>query len=222
MYFLSLSLRLTFFSLLLSLLSISLLSLFCSNWIGWIAAESVMSKLLSPSSHHHHLNGHGHNHHHPHHNPMSTNKTMTKVLRSVSNRQLAASQQPLITDFLPCIKSSASSISSSGSSGTTKSSSSSTNVSNGRCSSRLANRKKSQETEELRKVCICSKIDPPGFVIKHFGPAKGRGVVARKTLKKGDFVCEYSGDLIDVKEAKVSFDIHCRKRFPILEYFSYD
>lgn len=47
-------------------------------------------------------------------------------------------------------------------------------------------------------------MDPPGFVIKHFGPVKGRGVVARKTLKKGDFVCEYSGDLIDVKEAKVS------------------
>ena len=31
---------------------------------------------------------------------------------------------------------------------------------------------------------------------------KGRGVVATKPFKKGDFVVEYAGDLIDLKEAK--------------------
>lgn len=32
---------------------------------------------------------------------------------------------------------------------------------------------------------------------------KGRGVVAAKDFNKGDFVVEYSGDLIDVVEAKM-------------------
>ena len=31
---------------------------------------------------------------------------------------------------------------------------------------------------------------------------KGRGVVATKFFKRGDFVVEYAGDLIDIKQAK--------------------
>ena len=31
---------------------------------------------------------------------------------------------------------------------------------------------------------------------------KGRGVFATCSFKKGDLVCEYSGDLIDYKEAR--------------------
>ena len=33
-------------------------------------------------------------------------------------------------------------------------------------------------------------------------PEKGRGVVATKSFKRGDFVVEYAGDLIDLKAAK--------------------
>ncbi|XP_063889960.1 histone-lysine N-methyltransferase Set8-like isoform X2 [Scylla paramamosain] len=39
------------------------------------------------------------------------------------------------------------------------------------------------------------------FMVKHFG-AKGRGVVTTRKFKKGEFVVEYIGDLIDVREAK--------------------
>lgn len=40
-----------------------------------------------------------------------------------------------------------------------------------------------------------------GLMVKHFG-AKGRGVVTTRTFSKGEFVVEYIGDLIDVREAK--------------------
>ena len=33
-------------------------------------------------------------------------------------------------------------------------------------------------------------------------PGKGRGVVATKDFAKGEFVVEYSGDLLDMKEAE--------------------
>lgn len=31
---------------------------------------------------------------------------------------------------------------------------------------------------------------------------KGRGITCKKTLKRGDYVCEYAGELISFKEAK--------------------
>ena len=37
--------------------------------------------------------------------------------------------------------------------------------------------------------------------VKQFG-TKGRGVVTTRKFKKGEFVVEYIGDLIDVREAK--------------------
>ncbi|KAK4306269.1 hypothetical protein Pmani_021891 [Petrolisthes manimaculis] len=40
-----------------------------------------------------------------------------------------------------------------------------------------------------------------GLTVKHFG-AKGRGVVTTRKFAKGEFVVEYIGDLIDMKEAK--------------------
>lgn len=40
------------------------------------------------------------------------------------------------------------------------------------------------------------------FKIRHFED-KGRGVVAAKDFNKGDFVVEYSGDLIDIVAAKL-------------------
>lgn len=83
--------------------------------------------------------------------------------------------QRLITDYLPTVKK----------------------------SQRIANQKKPNEDEELKRQCIANGIDPPGFKIQVF-PVKGRGVVANKLIPKGSFVCEYAGDLIDRKEAEVS------------------
>ena len=50
-----------------------------------------------------------------------------------------------------------------------------------------------------------------GLEVQEF-PDKGRGVVATRKLKKGDFVVEYSGELLDLdkakeREAKYSMDI---------------
>lgn len=66
-------------------------------------------------------------------------------------------------------------------------------------SQRIANQKKINEEEELKKECISKGIDPTGFSIKYFGPRKGRGIIAEKAISKGDFVCEYSGELINLK-----------------------
>ena len=51
-------------------------------------------------------------------------------------------------------------------------------------------------------------------------PGKGRGVVAQKAFKKGDFVVEYAGELIDLvaakeKESEYSQDITKGKRILI-------
>lgn len=86
-------------------------------------------------------------------------------------------KKQLITDFLPTIKK----------------------------SQRIIEKKKALEGEELKRQCICKSVDPAGFVIRQF-PEKGKGVVSTKEIKKGDFVCEYSGDLISTKEAKVSLN----------------
>ena len=83
-------------------------------------------------------------------------------------------RKKLITDFLPTVKK----------------------------SQRIIEKQKALEGEDLKRRCISKSIDPPGFVIRHFAE-KGLGVVSTKEIKKGDFVCEYSGDLISTKEAKV-------------------
>lgn len=52
---------------------------------------------------------------------------------------------------------------------------------------------------------IENHIDPiERLLIKDFGD-KGRGVVAKTMFAKDSFICEYSGDLIDLAEAKVGF-----------------
>lgn len=52
---------------------------------------------------------------------------------------------------------------------------------------------------------------------------KGRGVVAAKTFEKGDFVVEYSGDLIDLVEAKKREQIYAEdhKLGCYMYYFKY-
>ncbi len=44
--------------------------------------------------------------------------------------------------------------------------------------------------------------------VKDFGP-KGRGIVASKPFKKGEFVVEYAGDLIDTGIAKERENKYC-------------
>ncbi|XP_057669920.1 histone-lysine N-methyltransferase PR-Set7-like [Diorhabda carinulata] len=53
---------------------------------------------------------------------------------------------------------------------------------------------------------------------------KGRGVVASKDFSKGDFVVEYSGDLIDPIEAKLREEIYARndKTGCYMYYFKYN
>ena len=112
---------------------------------------------------------------------MTRVKAQRNPLVAVSNSLKAAkppSGQTLITDYLPTVKK----------------------------SQRIANQKKPNQEEELKLKCISKGIDPDGFMIKDFGPAKGKGVVVGdKLIAKGEFLCEYSGDLISLKEARVSF-----------------
>lgn len=96
--------------------------------------------------------------------------------------------QPLITDYLPTVKK----------------------------SERIANKKQANQEEDLKFKCISTGIDPDGFVIKDFGPSKGKGVVvADKAITKGQFLCEYSGDLISLKEARVMISLSCLSLFSL-------
>lgn len=56
-----------------------------------------------------------------------------------------------------------------------------------------------------------------------FFDGKGRGVITTKTLKKGDFVVEYAGDLVDIEEAKrrEAFYSHFENVGCYMYYFKY-
>ena len=58
---------------------------------------------------------------------------------------------------------------------------------------------KKREQIKVEEAILSNQTD--GLLVKMF-PGKGRGVVAEKTFKKGEFVVEYSGDLIDLDTAK--------------------
>lgn len=49
-----------------------------------------------------------------------------------------------------------------------------------------------------------------GFEIKEF-PGKGRGVITKKSIKRGEFVLEYYGELIDYEEAKKREAVYATK-----------
>ncbi|XP_015914152.1 N-lysine methyltransferase KMT5A [Parasteatoda tepidariorum] len=55
-----------------------------------------------------------------------------------------------------------------------------------------------EKHKNVENAILCAKED--GFEIREF-PEKGRGVVTTKPLKRGDFVLEYHGELIDYTEA---------------------
>ncbi|XP_005795024.2 N-lysine methyltransferase KMT5A-like [Xiphophorus maculatus] len=69
---------------------------------------------------------------------------------------------------------------------------------------RRSNRKTKMEikSEEHRRIddLLKNRIEE-GLEVKHI-EGKGRGVFAVKSFKKGDFVVEYHGDLLDLAEAK--------------------
>ncbi len=54
-----------------------------------------------------------------------------------------------------------------------------------------------EEAEDMLRRCY-----EPGLKKVRMEEKGGWGVVAEKTFHKGEFVCEYSGDLIDKAEAK--------------------
>ncbi|XP_013410514.1 N-lysine methyltransferase KMT5A-A [Lingula anatina] len=58
---------------------------------------------------------------------------------------------------------------------------------------------KEEEQKHLHEVILSGKEE--GLKVVDF-EGKGRGVVATKPFKRGDFVVEYAGDLIDIEEAK--------------------
>ncbi|RVE68271.1 hypothetical protein OJAV_G00089090 [Oryzias javanicus] len=73
---------------------------------------------------------------------------------------------------------------------------------------RRSNRKTKAEikSEEHRQIeDLINKNTEDGMEVRHI-EGKGRGVFAVKAFKKGDFVVEYHGDLLDLAEAKTRED----------------
>ncbi|XP_053378691.1 N-lysine methyltransferase KMT5A-like [Mercenaria mercenaria] len=69
-----------------------------------------------------------------------------------------------------------------------------------RRSSRKSKRSIKKEEEENILTKILNKCED-GLKVVHMGE-KGRGVMAVKEFKKGDFIVEYAGELINISEAK--------------------
>ncbi|KAI1289554.1 Histone-lysine N-methyltransferase set-1 [Halotydeus destructor] len=58
------------------------------------------------------------------------------------------------------------------------------------------------EQESLKKYYISTNTDPKHFQVDDI-KGKGKGIFSMVDIPKGSFVCEYSGDLIDLDEAKI-------------------
>ena len=59
------------------------------------------------------------------------------------------------------------------------------------------------EREKVIKYYLSKNCDPKEYLaVKEFGD-KGKGVVATTSITKGSFICEYSGQLVDMDKAKV-------------------
>lgn len=69
----------------------------------------------------------------------------------------------------------------------------------------LAAQSKIDEYNKRIRQCIETCTDPKENLIVCEFENKGRGIVAACSIKKGGFICEYSGDLINLDQAKVSF-----------------
>ena len=51
---------------------------------------------------------------------------------------------------------------------------------------------------------------------------EGRGFITDRSFLEGDFVCEYCGDVIDLKEAMKREDARSRDQSCFMLYFEYD
>jgi hypothetical protein len=60
------------------------------------------------------------------------------------------------------------------------------------------------QSESLIRHYISNKCDPIDSLSVQEFEDKGKGVIASKLISKGSFICEYSGDLVNIREAKVS------------------
>lgn len=59
------------------------------------------------------------------------------------------------------------------------------------------------EREKVIKYYLSENCDPKEYLAVQEFTDKGKGVVATATITKGSFVCEYSGQLVDIEKAKV-------------------
>lgn len=67
----------------------------------------------------------------------------------------------------------------------------------------LAAKSKLEDQNKQIQHCIQTRTDPTEHLTVTEFENKGKGIVASAPIKKGCFICEYSGDLIKVDEAKV-------------------
>ncbi|CAG2114098.1 unnamed protein product [Medioppia subpectinata] len=67
---------------------------------------------------------------------------------------------------------------------------------------RLTSKALELQREKLIKHYLINDCDPKDLLaVEEFGD-KGKGVVASRDISKGSFICEYSGDLVDMERAQ--------------------
>jgi len=104
-----------------------------------------------------------------------TQEAVVSAKNSKTTRKANQSDNHLITDYYPTLSS------------TRK---------------RLTSKALELQRERLIKHYLTNDCDPKdSLCVEEFGD-KGKGVVARKDIAKGSFICEYSGDLVDMERAQ--------------------
>lgn len=68
---------------------------------------------------------------------------------------------------------------------------------------RLTTKELAIQQEKLALFHVVNKCDPVESLGIEDIPGKGKGIVALQRIPKNNFICEYSGDLIELEEAKV-------------------
>lgn len=67
---------------------------------------------------------------------------------------------------------------------------------------RVTAKELADEQESLKRFFVSTNTDPPHFLVQEI-KTKGRGVLTMCPIAKGHFICEYAGDLVTMKEARV-------------------
>nr|XP_027199146.1 histone-lysine N-methyltransferase set-1-like [Dermatophagoides pteronyssinus] len=66
----------------------------------------------------------------------------------------------------------------------------------------LAAKLKEEEYNQRIIECIVKQTDPFDYLAITEFQSKGKAIIAKEPIRKGSFICEYSGDLIDLDSAK--------------------